>query len=237
MRGITFYTVRTFIVLGFWTLVIIPLLLVAYAGFGRIRYYMSRWWAYRVLWAAGVRLDVQGLENLEGGGPYIYAPNHQSYMDIPVIMRALPIQFRVVANQELFAVPVLGFAIGLMGTIGISRESRREAVKSLRRAEQRVRKGDNLLIFPEGRLSDTEEFEPFKKGAFLIAKRLGVPVVPVCIVGTHRILARGSRAIHPGRVKVIVLKPRKTEGDLDEVATTIQAELEGEFREAARSLG
>jgi 1-acyl-sn-glycerol-3-phosphate acyltransferase len=157
-------------------------------------------------------------------------------MDIPIILRALPIQFRMVAKQELFDVPVLGFAIGLMGTIGISRANRREAVKSLRQAEKMVKNGDNLLIFPEGKLSGTETFEKFKKGAFLIAKRLKVPVVPVCIAGAHRILPRGSRAIRPGRVKVIVLKPRQIDDDLDKAAASLQAELEGVFKEAVRDL-
>lgn len=236
MKKFSFYTYRALVVLVFWTLVIIPLLLLAYAGFHRIRYYMSRWWAYRVLWAAGVRLEIQGLENLESGGPYVYAPNHQSFMDIPIILRALPIQFRMLAKQELFDVPVLGFAIGLMGTIGISGANRREAVKSLRQAEKMVKNGENLLIFPEGKLSETEAFEKFKKGAFLIAKRLKVPVVPVCIAGAHRILPRGSRAIRPGRVKIIVLKPRQIEDDLDKVAASLQAELEGVFKEAVRDL-
>lgn len=236
MRRITPYTVRTLVVLVFWTLVVIPLLLLAYAGFPRIRYYMSRWWAYRVLWAAGVRLEVEGLENLAGGGPCVYTPNHQSFMDVPVILRSLPIPFRMVAKQELFAVPVLGFAISLMGTIGIDREDRRKAVQSLRKAERMVRRGDNLLVFPEGRLSATERFGEFKKGAFLIAKRLEVPFVPVCIVGTRRVLPRGSRAIRPGRVKVIVLNPRRAEGDLDELAAATQAELETVFLEAARNL-
>lgn len=231
------YTVRTLVVLVFWTLVVTPLLLLAYVGFERVRYYMSRWWASRVLRAAGVRLEVQGLENLRGVGPSIYTPNHQSLMDIPVIMRALPIQFRMLVKKELFSVPVLGLAIRFMGMIGIERENRRAAVKSIHKAEKFVRDGDSFVIFPEGRRAETEEFQNFKKGAFLIAKRLGVPIVPVCIQGTHRILARGSHTIHPGLVRVVVLETRKAEGDLEEVAAATQAEMENVFRQGTASLG
>ena len=157
-------------------------------------------------------------------------------MDIPVVMRALPIQFRMIAKQELFGTPVLGLALSLMGYIGVVRENRRLAARSLRVAQKKVQGGESLVVFPEGRLIDGNHLGPFKKGGFWVAKRLGVPIVPVCIVGTHRVLAVGSRRIRPGRVKVIIGKPRPAEGDLNDLAQKTRAELEGLFTMAFREV-
>jgi 1-acyl-sn-glycerol-3-phosphate acyltransferase len=227
-------TFFTLFALMFFTFLLTPLLLLSLVGVRSIRYYMSRWWASRILWAAGVKLQVEGVEELQKGGPFVFLPNHQSFMDVPVVMYALPVPFRMMAKQELFWVPILGLALYLMGYIGVDRGNPRLALRSVRVAEKKAQGGESLVIFPEGRISEGEHLGPFKKGGFWVAKRLGVPIVPVCLIGTHRVLARGRRRVRPGRVKVIIGKPRPAEGDLDELAEKTRAELEEVFNKGLR---
>jgi len=155
----------------------------------------------------GVRVRVRGLEHLDGG-PCIFAPNHQSHFDIAALLGYLPGINRFAAKQEMFAEPVLGAVLRTMGMIPIDRDNPLAAIEAL----QRLKLEDaSVIIFPEGGRSRDGNLLPFKKGAFVAAIHLGVPVVPVVCKGTREVMPRGGYlSIVPGAVELVVLEPIAT---------------------------
>lgn len=143
-------------------------------------------WGRGCLVIAGLKLTVNGAENIPAEGPAIYVCNHQSNFDIPMLYAGLPIQFRWMAKQELFRVPLFGLAMKRSGYIPIDRSDRRKSMHSLNLAAQRIKAGASVIIFPEGTRSPDGEVQPFKKGALVIAAKAQVPVVPVAIQGSYR---------------------------------------------------
>jgi len=156
----------------------------------------------------GVRVHVHGLEHLHGPGPYIFAPNHQSNFDIAALLGYLPGQNRFVAKKELFAEPVLGTVLRTMGMIPVDRDNPLEAIDLLNQA---AREGSSLVIFPEGTRSRDGQLLPFKKGPFIAAIHLKLPLVPVVCVGTSAIMPKGGYlSILPGDVDVFIEPPITT---------------------------
>jgi 1-acyl-sn-glycerol-3-phosphate acyltransferase len=155
----------------------------------------------------GVKVKVRGLEHL-GAGPYIFAPNHQSNFDIVALLGYLPGNNRFAAKKEMFAEPVLGMVLDTMGMIPIDRENPLEAIQMLGQL-----KLDNYsaIIFPEGTRSRDGNLLPFKKGPFVAAIHLGVPIVPVVCKGTQAVMPKGGYlTIVPGEVEMVVLEPIPT---------------------------
>lgn len=157
--------------------------------------------------ACGVRVRMHGLQHL-GAGPYIFAPNHQSHFDIAALLGYLPGINRFAAKTELFEEPVLGAILRTMGMIPIDRHNPLAAVQTL---QQMQMDGWSVIIFPEGTRSRDGELLPFKKGPFVAAIYLGVPIVPVVCRGTTRIMPKGQYlSILPGEVDILVLPPIDT---------------------------
>ena len=119
--------------------------------------------------------------------------NHQSALDISVLLSHLPVPFKFVAKRELFRIPVFGRAIKKAGYINIDRDNPREALKAIEEAVARIRGGTSVLIFPEGTRSRDGNLLPFMKGAFSLATRAGVPVVPLAVIGTNPLPAARMR--------------------------------------------
>ncbi len=151
----------------------------------------GRIWGIVSLWLAGVRLRVEGVEHLPGGDqPVIFAGNHQSNFDILCYFAGLRLQFRWMAKQELFRIPLFGLAMRRCGYISIDRRDRRKAMKSMLAAAEQIRNGTSVVIFPEGTRSEDGHLQEFKKGGFLIALKAQVPIVPVAISGSRNVLPR-----------------------------------------------
>ena len=131
---------------------------------GHIQHACSRIWARMILWTSRVRLRVTGIENIRQGTPYVLCVNHQSHMDIPIVLAAMPFQFRFAAKKELFRYAFLGWHLRRSGHVPIDRENPRAAVKSLREAAETIRKGTPVVIFPEGGTSLDGSIRPFKGG-------------------------------------------------------------------------
>nr|WP_224747038.1 lysophospholipid acyltransferase family protein [Pelovirga terrestris] len=161
---------------------------------------------------AGLKLKVTGSENLTGDGPAIYVSNHQSNFDIPLLYAGLPIQFRWMAKQELFNIPLFGLAMKSSGYIPIDRSNRKEAMRSLTAAARRIRDGVSVIIFPEGTRSADGTLQPFKKGALLLAAKAGVPIVPMAIHGSHQVQPKGSLRINPTPLLLTIMPPITTTG-------------------------
>jgi 1-acyl-sn-glycerol-3-phosphate acyltransferase len=149
---------------------------------------------------------VTGDEFIERGSSYVIVSNHRSYIDILVAQSALKIPFLWLAKGELFKIPVFGPAMRILGHIPVEREKLFKASSALARAEEALRGGTSVWVFPEGTRTPRKELGGFKRGAFLLAMRAGAPLLPVAIVGSDRIF-KGPLRITPGQVRVIVMAP------------------------------
>jgi 1-acyl-sn-glycerol-3-phosphate acyltransferase len=205
-----------------WSVVfVIPLIFLSTLFFGVISLFTSgkfmmrpaRLWARSLLRIAGVRVKVEGLEKLTPGASYVFASNHLSYMDTPVILANIPADFRFMAKDGLFKIPLLGTHLSQAGHIPVPRSDPRAAVKTMTLAAESIRtRNISLLIFPEGGRSHDGVLQPFKDGAAYIAIKAQVPVVPLSISGTHEILAMHSATFHRGRVTLRIGNPISTNG-------------------------
>jgi 1-acyl-sn-glycerol-3-phosphate acyltransferase len=155
-----------------------------------------------------VSIRIRGTERLTGG-PYIFTPNHQSHFDIAALLGYLPGNNRFVAKRELFDEPILGAVMRTLGMIPIDRDDSAAAIERLRSLKDR---NFSVIIFPEGTRSRDGELLPFKKGAFVAAIELGMPVVPVVCRGSAEVMPKGGYlSILPGEVEIEVLEPIETE--------------------------
>lgn len=199
--------------LFFIGLVTLPLglLVVSLAPFdrkGKLVDRVSRWWTWAILRIGGIRLKVQGLDRLDPTRQYIFMANHQSNIDVPVLMQSLArFQLRWLAKKELLFVPFFGWAVWASSHIIVDRSNRAEAVAALRRAKKQMARGISLVIFPEGTRSRRGEILPFKRGGFVLALRTRTPIVPVAINGSGAILPRGDWRIRRGEIEVIIGEP------------------------------
>ncbi len=167
-------------------------------------------WAKSILLASGVNVKVRGFSNINPDRSYIFMVNHQSFYDIPVLLAHLRVQFRWLAKEELFRIPIFGHAMKGASYISIDRSNRKSAFESLRRAAETIRNGASVLIFPEGTRSGDGNISPFKKGGFVLAIDSGVPIVPVIIHGTWSMMARNRLFITPRDVLIEIRTPIRT---------------------------
>jgi len=168
---------------------------------------ISRVWA-RIAFGflCGVKLAVTGLERIEPGCNYIIVSNHRSYTDIFTASWSIPLDFRWLAKSSLFRIPLLGLAMRLCGYIPVERERSVSALKSLDKTKDTLLKGKSVWIFPEGTRTPEKELGKFKRGAFILAKDTGIPLLPVVLANTDRVFLR-PLVIRPRLVRVLVLPP------------------------------
>lgn len=164
-------------------------------------------WSRIMLAAVGARVVYHDLQRAREHLPCIFIANHQSMIDIWVMFAVIPLSTRFVAKQELFRIPVFGWAIASCGCIGIDRTNRAEAIRSLRAAGEQIRAGRSVVLYPEGSRSPDGRLRPFKKGAFHLALQAAVPIVPVVITGSYDVLPPRSLRVRPGRVEVHLEPP------------------------------
>jgi 1-acyl-sn-glycerol-3-phosphate acyltransferase len=181
----------------------------------------ARLWARIALWGALVRLRVEQASRVPLHGPVVFMSNHESWLDIPTLLVAVPGQVRFLAKKSLFSVPFLGWAMRAMGFIPVDRENRRSAIKSFEEAAERIRRGRSVLVFPEETRTTDGSLLPFQRGGFLIALKAGLPIVPVGLEGARRCLPKHSYLLRPGRITVRFGDPIPTAG----LGVTAKAEL------------
>ncbi len=193
---------------------------------GRVQHWFARTWAKMILKILGVRVKLRGLENVDFSQPAVYAANHLSALDIPVLYATLPIQFRILAKKELFAYPFLGWHLRRSGQIAVDQQDARASLRSLNRAGESLREGMPLVVFPEGGRSPHGELQQFMGGAFYAALKAQVPVVPIVITGVRELLPMNSFHALPGEAEVVFCHPVSTEGmtprDMDKLAATVR---------------
>ena len=177
---------------------------------GAMQHWCARMWCRLIAWSIFARIRVYGTANVRSDQNYVYMANHSSLIDIPALFAYLPYQFRIMAKKELFYVPFMGWHLWTAGNFPIDRSDPRKTAKSLRGVIDGVRAGKSLAVFPEGTRTPDGRLQEFKQGAFKIAVRAGVPIVPVSIRGTFKLLPKTTLAPRPGRVDVIIGKPIET---------------------------
>ncbi len=154
----------------------------------------------------GMRVRVEGKENIPEGA-CLFTANHTSTVDAPAIVGAIPRQIAVIAKKSFFAIPLVGRAFLIAKFIAVNRRDHESALASVEAAVREMKEGTSFLIYPEGTRSDDGRVLPFKKGAFVLAIKAGVPIVPVACSGAHRIWPINEWRIHPGEVFVRFCPP------------------------------
>jgi 1-acyl-sn-glycerol-3-phosphate acyltransferase len=173
----------------------------------RVHFYAAVPWSKIILRVCGVKVMVMGLENVEKQAPYVYMTNHQSYFDIFALLAFIPSDFKFILKQELMKIPILGFGMRKAGYISIDRKDPRRAVRSLNEAARRIKNGTSVVIFPEGTRSADGVLQCFRPGGFHLALKAGCEIVPVTIVGSFRIVPKGSLKINKGGFALCLGKP------------------------------
>jgi len=185
----------------------------SFEPYGKRAYRINKIWTWAVLRIGGVSLNVIGLEHIDPKRRYIFVANHQSNIDIPVLVQALPqFQLRWLAKKELLWVPFFGWAMWATKHITVDRADPQDAVNSLQRAQERLAAGISLVIYPEGTRSKDGSLQRFKKGGFLLAVQTHTPIVPITVSGSRAVLPPGGWRLRPGVIEVTIEEPVTVEG-------------------------
>ncbi len=171
-----------------------------------------RFWARGLLRAGGMRVEVEGLDNLDPRQAYFFAANHQSLLDVVALYEALPVPLLFIVKEELRRVPFLGWYMSAMGMVYIRRRQQRQSLEAMQLCARRIAEGRSIVIFPEGTRSHDGTLGAFKPGAFIPPIDAGATVVPVAIDGTAAVLPAGGFRVHPGRIRLGVGRPIATAG-------------------------
>jgi 1-acyl-sn-glycerol-3-phosphate acyltransferase len=221
-----------FLIVVFWMFGVgsIGLLIGVWQPRRRLLLWITRGWAKIVLVCAGIKVDVEGREHVPAG-PAVYAANHVSALDIPLLFACLPADFRIIHKDSLYWAPVIGQYLYFGGHVGVNRKNPFKARHSLKRAAQRIRDGMSVAVFPEGTRSRDGNLQSFKRGSFVLAQDAGVPVVPVSLIGVKALVPQGLVRARSGRVILRLHAPvstagRPAEAVADEVREIIRRDVQ-----------
>ena len=197
---------------------------------GRAQHRIARLWARSSIFFAGCSLKLRGAENLRRNAVAVYASNHTSYMDTPVVFAALPFQFRILAKKELWPIAFIGWYLDRSGQIPIDTANPRTTLSSLGIAVKALRSGMPLFVFPEGARTPTGKLQTFLSGAAYLAIRAQVPLVPLALSGVYDLLPIHTRHFYPGELTLAVGEPIETTGmtvrQTDELSEKLRAAID-----------
>jgi len=168
------------------------------------------WWSRLILATTGVTVRVEGLERLDPHRSYVFAANHQSIYDIPIVFASLPFQLRIIAKASLGRIPFLGWHLQRTGHVLVDRS--KPGAGTVKKMARLVAAGHSLIVFPEGTRGLDGSVARFKGGSFVIALDAGLPVVPVSIAGSRHVMFKGQLQVRPGTVSVVIHDPIPTTG-------------------------
>ena len=219
-------------------LLLIPLIAAATAFFGcisllaalwdksgRQQHAIARTWANVLLLLSLSPVQLIHKERLRVNRQAVYASNHLSYYDTPVLFGRLPFQFRILAKQSLWKVPFVGWYLNRSGQVPIEPKSGRSAIAGLLRGVKTLQSGLSLVIFPEGGRAATGEMTPFQSGAAFMAIKAQVPLVPLALIGTYELLPIHTYHLMPRPLKIVVGEPLQTSGLTTRDADTLTEQL------------
>lgn len=179
---------------------------------GNLAFTLTTYWARFMLFATRVKPVIRFRERIDPQRSYIIISNHQSNYDILALVTKLGIQFRWIIKKEILRVPLFGYALYLARNIFIDRGNREEAIKSMKKGLERLPPGVSVMCFAEGTRSPDGRLQPFKKGGFIMAIEKGLPILPVVINGSRRVMPKKSLVFTPGSIEVMVGEPIETVG-------------------------
>jgi 1-acyl-sn-glycerol-3-phosphate acyltransferase len=206
-------------------LLVYPLVGLATAGFGcisllcglwdksgRQQHAIARLWAQTILLISLSPVKIVGAEKLRVHETAVYASNHLSYMDTPVLFAKVPFQFRILAKQSLWKVPFIGWYLNHSGQVPVDTNSPRSLIASLNRGVATLKQGLPLVLFPEGGRAATGQLQTMMSGCAYMAIKAKVPLVPLTLIGTYELLPIHVYSLNPRPIKIIVGDPLPTTG-------------------------
>ncbi|MDE3245946.1 MAG: 1-acyl-sn-glycerol-3-phosphate acyltransferase, partial [Acidobacteriota bacterium] len=230
-----------------WAMLTVPLIVLGillttpFLGPRKAFFTIGPLWARQMFWVSGITLERRGWEALpeairSSRQPVIFMSNHESQMDPPLLINAIPVPAVYIAKKEVKLIPFVGWAAMCAGVIWIDRGNRDRAIKSIQEAADKIRRGRNVVIFVEGTRTRTGELLPFKKGGFQLAMDAGVAIVPLATVGGYQTLPRGSMFVRPGRYVVSFGEPVDTASytSRDELMRDVRARIESLIADARK---
>jgi len=198
----------------FYTVVLgtVSLLSSLFDSEGVVQHRVARLWARMILGTIGAAVTIEGLQNIDTSRAHVYVVNHVSALDIPVLYASLPFQFRILAKQELFRYPFMGWHLRRSGQVPVVLDNPKASIRSLQLAVAAVKHNMSLVVFPEGGRSGDGQLQSFMGGAFFAAIRSQADVVPMALLGTYETLKMNSFHIRPQPIKLLVADPIATTG-------------------------
>jgi 1-acyl-sn-glycerol-3-phosphate acyltransferase len=198
----------------------IVIVLAAFGATLKSTYPFARKWARVLLGANGVTVKLENEHLVKWDQPMVLISNHRSHYDVPSMIYSLPVPLSFITKQELRRIPVFGKGVASLGMVFVDRKNREAALRSLEDAARQVREGRVVTFFAEGtRSDDGQTMLPFKKGGFRMAQESGVPIQPVVVLGTERVLPKHSLLVSAGEVVIRFAEaiPTRPDDDLDEL--------------------
>jgi len=191
---------------------------------------VARLWARILCRLAGVQLKIVGLEHIDPRANYIITSNHLSYMDTPVLLGHLPVDFRFMAKAGLFKIPFLGTHLASAGHLPVVNDNPRDGIKALNEGARLIAaRHISVLIFPEGGRAATGHLQEFRDGAFFLAIKSGAAILPVALCGTYEMLPFGSGFMKPGPITMRIGAPIQTAGRHIKERTALNAQVRAEI--------
>jgi 1-acyl-sn-glycerol-3-phosphate acyltransferase len=231
----------------------IPLISLATAGFGCISLLAGLWdrsgrqqhaiahmWARTLLFISLSPVEIIGREKLHEHETAVYASNHLSYMDTPVLFAKLPFQFRILAKQALWKIPFIGWYLNRSGQVPVDSNSPRSLIASLNRGVATLKQGLPLVLFPEGGRAATGQLQTMMSGCAYMAIKAQVPLVPLTLIGTYELLPIHVYALHPRPIYIVVGDPIPTTGlnarDADALTQQLYSSISATYAQYSANL-
>ena len=193
-------------------------------------HWFSRTWSWLIMKTIFSPVKVTGMDKIDTTKPHVYAANHASALDIPVLYVNLPFQFRIAFKKELLSYPVVGWQLKRSGQVCIDQQNPSHSISSMRAALKGLKAGLPLVIFPEGGRTPDGEIKPFLSGAFFLAIKAQVDVVPMALIGTYELLPMNTYHIKSRPLEMRVGDPIPTKGltlrDMGTLSARVQKALE-----------
>ncbi|HUJ93774.1 MAG TPA: lysophospholipid acyltransferase family protein [Terriglobales bacterium] len=224
----------------FYTLVlgVISIPFGLFSGRERILHNFAAFWSRLIMWTIASPVTITGLEKIKPGTPQVYAVNHASALDIPVLYACLPFQFRILFKKELLSYPIIGWHLRRSGQVCINQQNPARSIGSVRYALKSLKQGMPLVIFPEGGRTNDGTIKPFLPGALFLAIKAQVDVVPIALVGTFELLPMNTYHIKCRPLEMRVGDPIPTTGlklhDLPALSAKVQKAMEELYDQGPR---
>ncbi|MBK6912743.1 MAG: 1-acyl-sn-glycerol-3-phosphate acyltransferase [Ignavibacteriales bacterium] len=177
-----------------------------------VYFWISKLFSGGILLITGIRLKVEGLENIDPNATYVFVSNHASQFDITALQYGVPNRLAMIYKKELSKIPLFGWQLAAGPYVSIDRKNAESALKSIQKAKEVMKeKNVSILVFAEGTRSPDGQVQEFKRGAFRLASSVGYPIVPITIIGSSRIMPKGKLKFNKGEIIMRIDKPIPTQ--------------------------